>query len=300
MKGPNFFIIGAPKCGTSSLANTLRWHANIYVPLEFEPQYFCTDFLSIADYTPESYLQLFDGVTEKHQAAGEKSVIYLYSKVAIKNILDFDPKARLILMLRNPVDLVYSWHSQLYYSFLEDIADFSTAWNMQETRQQGKNIPARCPVPFALQYREIGLLAKYTKRLFATAPREQIKIIFMEDVHADVDKVYRDTLEFLNVNYEPRRDPRKLNVNKRHRSRWLGSHLTHDSPSQISRLISRFEKLPLIRNTHFRYRLHEWNKVEYQRSPLKPEIRQMLLEEFRDDILELSELTGRDLKHWLK
>jgi hypothetical protein len=51
---PNFFIIGAPKCGTSSLNNTLRWHPNIDVPLEYEPQYFCTDFQSIADFTPEN------------------------------------------------------------------------------------------------------------------------------------------------------------------------------------------------------------------------------------------------------
>ena len=300
MKRPNFFIIGAPKCGTSSLNNTLRWHPNIFVPLEFEPQYFCTDFQTIADYTPETYLQLFDGATEQHQAVGEKSVIYLYSDVAIDNILEFEPNARLILMLRNPVDLVYSWHSQLYYSFLENIGDFKAAWNMQAVRQQGKNIPQRCPVPFALQYREIGRLGKYTARLLAKAPREQVKIIFMEDVHADIEKIYRETLEFLNVDYAPRRDPRKLNSNKRHRSRWLGSHLAHDSQSKTSRVLSRIEKLPLIRKSNFRYRLHEWNKVEYKRPPLTPDMRQLLLDEFRDDVRELSELTGRNLDHWQK
>jgi hypothetical protein len=300
MKRPNFFIIGAPKCGTSSLSNTLRWHPNIYVPLAFEPQYFCTDFQSIADYTQESYLRLFDGVTEEHQAVGEKSVIYLYSEVAIDNILKFDPDARLILMLRNPVDLVYSWHSQLYYSFLENVGDFSTAWDMQKIRAQGKNIPQRCPVPFALQYREIGQLGKYTARLLSKVPREQIKIIFMEDVHADIEKTYSETLEFLDVDYVPRRDPRKLNSNKRHRSRWLGSHLTHDSESQTSRVITRIEKLPLIRKTHFRQRLHQWNKIEYKRPPLAPDIRQHLVEEFREDVRELSELTGRNLDHWPK
>ena len=300
MKRPNFFIIGAPKCGTSSLANTLRWHPNIYVPLAYEPQYFCTDFQSIADFTPESYLRLFDGVTEQHQAVGEKSVIYLYSDVAVDNILEFEPNARLILMLRNPVDLVYSWHSQLYYSFLENIGDFRTAWDMQTVRQQGKNIPQRCPVPFALQYREIGRLGKYTARLLAKAPREQVKIIFMEDVHADIEKTYSETLDFLKVDYAPRRDPRKLNSNKRHRSRWLGSHLAHDSQSNTSRVLSRIEKLPLIRKSHFRYRLHEWNKVEYKRPPLTPDMRQLLLAEFRDDVRELSELTGRNLDHWQK
>jgi len=300
MKGPNFFIVGAPKCGTSTLSNTLRWHPNIYVPLDFEPQYFCTDFQEIADYTPESYLQLFHGVTDQHYAVGEKSVIYLNSKVAVDNILQFDPQARLIVMLRNPDDLVYSWHSQLYYSFMENIEDFRTAWDIQEIRQQGQNIPERCPIPFALQYRQIGLLGKYVRKLIEKTPAKQLKIIFMEDIHADTDKVYKDTLEFLEVPYEPRRDPRRLNSNKRHRSRWLGSHLAHDSKSRTSRLFKRIEKLPLIRQTHLRYHVHEWNKVEYKRPPLAAELRRKLVEEFRSDILELGNLSDRDLSHWLK
>jgi hypothetical protein len=182
---PNFFIVGAPKCGTSSLINTLRWHPNVYVPLSYEPQFFSTDFKEIRDYTTETYLGLFSGVTDKHLAVGEKSVIYLYSQEATKNILEFDPQARLIVMLRNPVDLVYSWHAQLYYSFLEDIEDFAAAWAAQEKRAVGQLLPSRCPIPFALQYREIGLLGKYLRQLLQDAPREQIKIIFMEVFHKD-------------------------------------------------------------------------------------------------------------------
>jgi len=299
MKRPNFFIIGAPKCGTSTLNNTLRWHPHIYVPLSFEPQYFCTDFSTIADYTQETYLQLFDGVTDQHSAVGEKSVIYLYSEVAVDNILEFDPNARLIVMLRNPVDLVYSWHSQLYYSFLENIEDFSAAWAMQENRQSGENIPDRCPVPFALQYREIGSQGKYVEKLFSKAPREQIKVIFMEDFHANTEQAYKETLEFLDVPFETRRDPRRLNSNKRHRVRWLGSHLTHDSKSLTAKAFNRFEKLPLVRNYPVKYWLHRWNKVEYKRPPLNPAMRQELIAEFRDDVHKLSQLTGRNLDHWL-
>ncbi|MCP4000905.1 MAG: sulfotransferase domain-containing protein [Gammaproteobacteria bacterium] len=296
---PNFFIIGAPKCGTSSLINTLRWHPKIYVPLAFEPQYFCTDFPSIANYTPESYLRLFDAVTDEHKAVGEKSVIYLYSEVAVDNILKFDPNARFIVMLRNPIDLVYSWHSQLYYTFMEQIEDFKTAWYLQESRQKGEGIVPRCKVPFALQYREIGALGKYLQKLYTKVPREQVKIIFMEDLHADADKVYKETLKFLGVPYMPRRDARSLNTNKRHRFRWLGANLAHDSTSRVSRAFNKFEKLPVIQKTNLRYWLHEWNKIEYKREPLSSELRQMLTEEFRDDINNLAKLTDRDLAHWL-
>lgn len=297
---PSFFIVGAPKCGTSSLANTLRWHTNIYVPLSFEPQYFSTDFQDVIDYTPESYLELFSGVTEKHKAVGEKSVIYLYSQEATRNILKFNPQARLIVMLRNPVDLVYSWHAQLYYSFLEDIGDFSAAWQAQEQRARGELIPERCPIPFALQYREIGSLGKYMEKLLEDAPREQIKIIFMEDFHKDADAVYRECLDYLDVPYEPRRDPRKLNANKRHRFRWLGKLLAHDTRSRSSRLLNKFFRLPVVNKLPVKYWLHEFNKIEYKRPPLDPEIRSMLIDEFSDDIALLAKLTDRNLDHWLQ
>jgi hypothetical protein len=297
---PNFFIVGAPKCGTSSLINTLRWHPNVYVPLSYEPQFFSTDFKDVIDYTTDSYLELFSGVSEKQHAVGEKSVIYLYSNVATKNILEFDADARLIVMLRNPVDLLHSWHAQLYYSFLEDIEDFTAAWEAQEKRARGELIPPRCAIPFALQYREIGMLGKYVKKLLTDAPREQIKIIFMEDFHKDSDAVYRESLEFLQVPYEPRRDPRKLNSNKRHRYRWLGETLAHDTHTRGSRLINGFCRLPVLRNYPVKYWLHEFNKIEYKRPPLSQEMRAMLIDEFREDVAELADLTGRDLSHWSK
>ncbi len=300
MQRPNFFIIGAPKCGTSTLINELRWHPHIYAPLSYEPQWFSTDFSAIVDHDEQSYMNLFAGVQDKHIAIGEKSVIYMYSKVAIDNILAFNPESRFIVMLRNPVDLVYSWHSQLYYTFIEDVEGFKDAWALQEGRLRGEHIGPRCPVPFALQYREIGSLGKYLQRAQEKIPAGRLQVIFMEDFHADPEKVYRETLEFLGVPYAPRADVRKLNVNKRHRWRWLGLLLAHDTNTWGSRLIKRIDGLPLIRRFHLKYRLHEFNKVIYKREPLDPEFRKQLLAEFRDDIKLLAELTGRDLDHWLK
>jgi hypothetical protein len=121
----------------------------------------------------------------------------------------------------------------------------------------------------------------------------------MEDFHADPEKVYRETLEFLGVPYAPRADVRKLNVNKRHRWRWLGMMLAHDTKSIGNSLIKRLDRLPLLRKFNVKYRLHEFNKVEYKREPLNGEFRKQLQAEFSDDIKLLAELTGRDLSHWL-
>lgn len=300
MQRPNFFIIGAPKCGTSTLINELRWHPNVYVPLDFEPQWFSTDFSEILDHDEASYLRLFGGVQDKHTAIGEKSVIYMYSRVAIDNILKFNPESRFIIMLRNPVDLVYSWHSQLYYSFIEYVEDFKDAWELQESRQRGENIGDRCPVPFALQYREIGSLGKYLHRALEKIPPDRLHVIFMEDFHADPENTYRKTLDFLQVPYAPRADTRRLNANKRHRYRWLGVLLAHDTNTRASRLIKRIDRLPLIRKLQIKHRLHEFNKIEYKREPLSPDFRRKLQDEFADDIRLLEKLTNRDLSHWLQ
>jgi len=300
MEKPNFFIIGAPKCGTSTLINELRWHPQIYVPLDFEPQWFSSDFNSVVDHDEASYMRLFAGVTEQNKAIGEKSVIYMYSEVAIDNILQFNPDSRFIVMLRNPVDLVYSWHSQLYYSFIEDEENFTKAWELQDSRRRGKNIGPRCPVPFALQYKEIGSLGKYLQRALAKIPRDKLHVIFMEDYHADPEKTYVETLDFLDVAFAPRADKRRLNSNKRHRYRWLGILLAHDTNSLPSRWLKKFDQLPLIKKLRIKQKLHQFNKIEYQRSPLPVELKKRLQLEFKDDIQLLTELTGRDLSHWLQ
>ena len=107
-------------------------------------------------------------------------------------------------------------------------------------------------------------------------------------------------LEFLQVPYEPTGDPRRLNSNKRHRYMWLGKLLAHDSNTFASKLVRRFDRLPGIKRLHLKYRLHEFNKIEYKRQPLPPELRSMLIDEFRDDVALLSELTNRNLDHWLE
>ncbi len=299
MKKPNFFIIGAPKCGTTTLNNILRSHPQIFVPLSFEPQFWCSDFPEIIDYTTETYLDLFKDADANHLAVGEKSTIYLYSEMAVKNILDFDPDARLIVMLRNPVDLVYSWHSQLFFSYMENNSNFERAWALQDSRLAGKNISEHCKLPFSLQYREIGRLGKYIERLYATAPRAQVMTILMDDFHADNRKIYAEVLEYLGVPFAPMQDPRHLNANRRHRSRLLGSLLAHGTSSNLRRIGRTIAGLPGLRKLPIKRTLAELNKTEVKREPLSAEFRQMLIEEFREDVLKLEQLIERDIQHWL-
>ena len=153
MTKPNFFIIGAPKCGTTALSEYLREHPNIYMCTPKEPHYFDYDFEQYREVeTLDEYLGLFEAATTEHIAIGEASACYLYSSVALEDIYQFAPQAKIIVMLRNPVDLAYSYHSQLLYASDENVPDFEQAWRLQDIRREGKKIPPRCRDSALLQY----------------------------------------------------------------------------------------------------------------------------------------------------
>src|SRR6056297_3072691 len=136
IKKPNFFIIGAPKCGTTSMARYLGEHPDIFFSDPKEPNFFNTDFSD--EYRKvtniKDYLKLFRGA-DKYKRVGEGSVMYLFSKEAISNILEFNPKAKFIVMTRNEVEMFRSLHLQLLSSLEENEKDPEKAWRLQKERK---------------------------------------------------------------------------------------------------------------------------------------------------------------------
>jgi hypothetical protein len=124
---PTFFIVGAPKSGTTALAVYLQDHPMVCFSEDKEPQYFALDLPGQRLVTDEAQYLAFFHPSETNKIAGEASVFYLYSKVAIQNIAKFDQNAKLIVMLRNPIDIVHSFHAQLVFSGEEDERDFAEA-----------------------------------------------------------------------------------------------------------------------------------------------------------------------------
>ena len=126
---PDFFIVGAPKCGTTSMFHYLRQHPQIFMPDNKEPHYFGKDLIKMSDEfidNEDEYLNLFKDA-KSDQKLGEASTFYLYSKSAYKEIKEYNPDAKIIIMLRNPIDFLHSLHSQLLFSGYEDELDFEIA-----------------------------------------------------------------------------------------------------------------------------------------------------------------------------
>jgi len=299
MTKPNFFIVGAPKCGTTALSEYLRSHPNIFMSIPKEPHFFTEDFPRIryAGGDLDAYLSLFDDCY-KYSAYGEASVYYLYSSVAIKKIIEFNPEAKIIAMLRNPVDLAYSLHSQFLHSRSESIKNFEKAWHSQAARKELKNISRLCLEPKLLQYAQIARLGEQIDRLLSIVPVVQTKIIFFEDFFRSTRDIYEEVLAFLGIQSDGRHEFPKINVNRSHKIGIIGT-LTERTPKSVEKITAVIKKRTKIRKFGLLDKIKVLNTVTKPRLALSPELRREMIEEFREDIMLLSHLTNKDLSDWL-
>lgn len=296
---PNFFIVGAPKCGTTALYEYLRPHPHVFMPKIKEPHYFAKDLGTYPRVkTLEEYRGIFARSTEQHLSVGEASVYYLRSSVAIPAIRAFNPEARIIAMFRNPVDMVYSLHSQLLYVSEETVSDFETAWRLQERRGRGIDLPPAIRSPLLVQYREVGRFGTQTERLLSEFPRAQVKLILFDDFAASPQRVYDEVIEFLGIPHDGRTEFPRINENKRSRMAWLGSFYRKPPPVLRSAFRSLKEAMGAESLSAVKRKIVALNTAKERRRPMTPELRAELVETFREEVALLSRLLNRDLSHW--
>jgi hypothetical protein len=296
---PNFFIVGAPKCGTTALYEYLRTHPTIFMPAIKEPHFFAQDLGGYRRIkTLADYQALFADATEAHLGVGEASVYYLRSDSALASIHRFNPGARIIAMFRNPVDMVYALHSQLLYVGEEVESDFERAWRMQERRRQGRDLPPNSRGAFLLQYEQFGRFGTQVQRLLSIFPPNQVKLILHDDLAADPAKVYAEVIQLLGIPHDGRTSFPRINESKRTRLDWLRT-FSRKPPPMLRTAIRRLKRavggagISAVAN-----KLVELNTVREPRAPLSPELRAELVQTFREEVLLLSRLLNRDLSHW--
>jgi hypothetical protein len=297
---PNFFIVGAPKCGTTALYEYLRPHPNIFMSEVKEPHFFAKDLGGYpAVKSLEDYIALFAGSSEQHSRVGEASVYYLRSSVAISNIHEFNPEARIIAMFRNPVDMVYSLHSQLLYVAEESVSDFETAWRLQERRSRGMDIPRTSREPSLLQYGEVGRFGTQTERLLAIFPAAQAKLILYDDFVASPKRVYDDVIDFLEIPHDQRAEFPRINENKKARIGWVRDFFRRPPPGLHNAVRTLKQAVGSEGISAVKKSLVDLNTMKQRRPPLPAELRAELVEAFRDEVGLLARLMGRDLSHWV-
>ncbi len=297
MQIPNFFIIGAPKSGTTSMYRYLETHPRLMMSTPKEPAYWSLDYPRLKEKhairlrTADDYFALFAGAQPEHLAVGEASTVYLSSTEAVPRILEFNPTAKLLIMLRNPVEFAPSFHSQKLFDLSEEVDDFEQAWRLQAARAEGRQIPRRCLEPKVLQYRMMGSFGTQVERVLQHARREQVKVVLFDDLVASPAVIYREVLEFLGLEDDGRSEFPQLNTAKQHRARWTQAFL-FSRPGRFARRLGKGH--PVLKS--LKTRLTHKPRVA---PPLRPEFRAQLVEEFADEIRLIGRVLERDLSHWL-
>ncbi|MFC1826124.1 sulfotransferase domain-containing protein [Thermodesulfobacteriota bacterium] len=295
---PNFLIVGAAKCGTTSLYHWLKSHPEIYMPerRHKEPTFFVGDEEYKGEFKSfDSYLKIFHKAGAA-KAIGEASTLYLYSKIAPQKIKKFlGNNVKIIIMLRDPVKMIYSlWLNNKReltetLSFEEALEAEEKRFYSQEFRQ---NKSLRCPSNFFYTRRTRFL--PQIKRYLDEFDRKNILFIKLKDMSKDPEKTYRDTLEFLDVDYFQMDSFPVKNISGGFRS----SFLTHLMRNYYFRLP--FKIIPENFRQRIAWKIYLWNHMSYKNKPQTMDqiIENSLRNRFARDINLLEEITDLDLSDW--
>ncbi len=293
---PNFLIIGAAKAGTSSLYHYLNEHPQIYMSPVKEPRFFApelyTDYLKdpyrsgakthrSSPMSTEEYFALFKDASSE-VAIGEASTEYLYVPKTPERIKAQLPDVKLITVLRDPAERAYSAFCYQVRDGCEQLT-FEEALAQEEERRVKKK---RWP---GWHYKRVGFYYDQIKRYFDLFDRAQIRVYLYEDLQFDSGAVVQDACRFLNVEDTFTPDLTRRNVSAIPKNMALQNLLIKDNP--LKTIVK-----PFIPNG-LRKSIRSQNLK--QKPALSAEIRQKLIADYREDILNLQTLIQRDLSSWI-
>jgi len=203
VKWPNFMIVGAPKCGTTSLAGWLGGHPQAFMSEPKEPFFFCSDIEHSAKIKSiDDYRELFSSVSFHHVAIGEASTLYLVSSSAISNIERYNPRMKYIVMTRDPFEMCLSWHSHLlrngYIKNVSVLEVFNTKGFVKKNQIGFRGLPD----PVFLQYRKLCDIGEQIKRLRRIIVDEsRILVVPLEELADCHEAQLRRICKFLAIDF---------------------------------------------------------------------------------------------------
>jgi hypothetical protein len=296
LRKPEFFVIGASRCGTTSLHAALARHPGIFVPVEKSPNFFTapdmenfpgsTAMEAMKGHTVKTepeYLALFQSVPAG-RLPGEVSPIYMQSVFAAARLARFAPDAKILAILREPVDRAFAHFIGRRRDGLESRSNFADSIAEELAHPTPKDLAFN-------NYLAIGRYAHYLAPFFAEFPRDRMRILFFDDFVRNPVSVLNDALAFLGVSevdrqfVVDRKNQSGIVRNPVLRGLWTGSALFR------ARMRSHLPRG--LRDAVGRLFLHSMEQPR-----LQPEIRRAAQGYFLDDIARLESMTGRDLSAW--
>ena len=289
---PSFFLIGAPKCATTSWAKYLSSHSQISISDPKEPHYFCNDLRS--RFHPrisnnDEYEELF-AVSPMTRVAGEATPLYLYSDEAISRIRAYASEAKVIILLRRQPEFVWSLHQQFLYRRIEQIEDPLSAWRLSSDRDfseyQEPELAAKL-----LDYRTMAHFEPRILRVLEVFPPSHVLVSWLEDWKHDPSGLWSKICAFIGVDHEAPPDFGRENEAKHHRYSWL-SQFTNRPPPVLLGVARVIRKLLHLRRLRLAERIRDLNKQHGYRYLITPDIETEILEFYAESNQRLNaELT---------
>ena len=295
---PNFLVIGAPKSGTTALYNFLRQHPQVYMSPNKEPRFFACDARPLDYRGPfenglinktsiwkrEHYAALFGGARDE-LALGEATPSYLWFPGTPERIQALLPHARLVAVLRQPADRAFS-HYMMHRRDGREPLSFEDALRAEPQRLAANWYYGR--------YRLAGYYHRHLSRYYELFPREQIRVYLYDDLVRDAAALLRDIFRFLGVDdgvtvdTSVRYNLSGIIENPGLRAVWAGTN----RPREILR--------PLVPRRLRTLVAGFFTSRKMIRVAMREDTRAELVADYREDILKLQELIGRDLSGWLR
>lgn len=291
---PNFFIIGASKSGTTSLYHYLRQHPDVFMPEWKEPCYFFGDDFGKFNHRVKNFKE-YNYLFEKGhgvKAIGEASSGYLMDPTAADNIKKACPGAKIIVLLRNPVEMAFSLYKHCRRKEGETIPTFKEALDAEEQRASDYNFRRTCYGNHnTYLYSRRAMYGQQIQSWFDRFPREDILVLIFEEFFNNLSDNVAQVFRFLEV--DPSFRP-KFAVHNKDGEIVDIPPMWRDIPSFVKtfRFIASgkiIRKIPyLLRNI-----LHSPKNFL-----LEDKTRQDLMGKFESDISKLEVLLGKDLSLW--
>lgn len=294
---PDFFIVGAPKCGTTSLYYYLSQHKNIFLAPK-ELYFFGNDFTYLNGKSSLNHYQSFFKDAQQGQLIGEASVWYLFSKKAAAEIKAYNSNSKIIIMLRQPTDMIYSLHQHQLFNGNENITDFETALKAQDERAEGEKIPQQlgCPIE-GLQYLQVGKYYEQVERYFNVFGKKNVHIVWFDDFKNELQTEYEKICAFLGILPLKSIDLSIQNKRQKARSKGFTKLLKHRSATAIKLIKT------ILPSRKLRYKLLDFfwkmNSKSAPKAILPNTLKLRLDDYFLEDIKHLDKLTNKNLSNWI-
>lgn len=297
-KRPDFLVIGAARAGTTALYEALARHPGIGLTRDKETNYFAykgrqltvkgpgAEFINNSITDPETYGRQFDSA-EPGQVLGEICPLYLFEPDAPGNIRDEAPDAKLIVVLRNPIDQAWSHYLYARHHAIEPESDFLKALTLEESRLEAGWQPL-------FGYSRFPRYGEQLARYLVLFPRDQLLVLDYADFRADNRAVQAAICNFIGVAPEAVAEAGEaVNAGGAPKNRLLQELLMRPNPLTAPARI-----LPLSWRRRIRDVLARRNSGG-DREVMPDVARPILRDRLKDDVARLSDLLGHDYGHWL-